>query len=585
MQREVSGTLTAVTDNKATFTMPGSDVVISASFKLSENASSELTAAMAAITENDVKYADKDAYELLGEIEAAVTALNLSEFELTDLKATDAYKNYEALCAKFEKERKDLIDKAEDDLDDSFEDLDEKDYTKKNWKKIENIYDDAIEALGDARYAEEIERIVEDAIDAMEDIAHGGELEVTFRLIGDFKHEDGVSGHGGYVTWIETTDYTLEAGSTMYDLFMMAIEDAGLSQKGAKNNYVESIKAPGCLGGYWLGEFDNGRNSGWMYTVDGDHPGTGLKYHDLEDGDEVIWHYVDDYTKEERSASGKYYERWLEARDISPEKYVERTIGDIVSVGRHGAVKPKLGIRDIGKDITFRFQPDNGYVVNDVIIDGKSVGAVESYTYKDLAVSSRIEVTFVPAEMSVQSTFSDVVPSAWYSGTVAYVTENGFFSGTGNGNFSPNTTMSRAMMVTVLHNMAKNPTAYNANLFGDVASGAWYDGAVRWATASGIASGYPGGRFGTNDDVTREQIAVFLYNYAKAMGYDVSSYVSLTSYADDETVSAYAKTAMEWAVAEGVISGRTGNLLAAKSNASRAEVATMICNFAQNIAK
>lgn len=579
----IGGTLTAVTDNKATFTMPESDVVISASFKLSENADRELTEAMATLTNNDVKDADENAYELLAELTDAFDALSAAQQEA--LKATDAYKNFQEKLEKFEDALDELKKDAEDDLDDSFEELDEKDYTKKNWKKIEEIYDDAIEALGDVRYAEEIERIVEDAIDAMEDIAHGGELEVTFRLIGDFKHEDGVSGHGGYVTWIETTDYTLEAGSTMYDLFMMAIEDAGLSQKGAKNNYVESIKAPGCLGGYWLGEFDNGRNSGWMYTVDGDHPGTGLKYHDLKDGDEVIWHYVDDYTKEERNSSGKYYERWLEARDISPEKYVERTIGDIVSVGRHGAVKPKLGIRDIGKDITFRFQPDNGYVVNDVIIDGKSVGAVESYTYKDLAVSSRIEVTFVPAEVSVQSTFSDVVPGAWYSGTVAYVTANGFFSGTGNGNFSPNTTMSRAMMVTVLHNMAKNPASYNANLFGDVASGAWYDGAVRWATANGIASGYPGGRFGTNDDVTREQIAVFLYNYAKATGYDVSSYVSLTSYADDETVSAYARTAMEWAVAEGIISGRTGNLLAAKSNASRAEVATMICNFAQNIAK
>ena len=76
-----------------------------------------------------------------------------------------------------------------------------------------------------------------------------------------------------------------------------------------------------------------------------------------------------------------------------------------------------------------------------------------------------------------------------------------------------------------------------------------------------------------------------LCDLAKAMGYDVNTSVSLASYADDETVSTYAKTAMQWAVAEGIISGRSGNKLAAKSNASRAEVATMICNFAENVAK
>lgn len=583
----VGTTQLTVTNNKATFTMPAADVTICASFKLSENAADELASAMAAITKNDVKNADEDAYELLLEIEKAFEALTEAQQEA--LLQTDAYKNYEEQLERFEDKLDNLKADGEDELEDLLAEYDERDYTEKNWKKIKSIYKEALLAIDDAAYAEEIEAILKDAKKELKKVPVGGEIKVTFRLIGDFKHDNGVSDHDEYVTWIETTEYTLEAGATMYDLFMMAIDDFDLNQKGAKNNYVESIQAPDVLGGYWIGEFDNGRNSGWMYTVNGKHPGTGLVYQALEDGDEVIWHYVDDYTKEERNSKSEYYERWLEAKDISPEKYVERILDEIVTVGKHGTVKPTLDIDDIGEDITFRFIPDEGYVVENVIVDGKSKGAIETYTYKDLSIDSRIKVTFALAgaeEVIVpQQTFTDVAPGAWYADAVAYVSANGLFSGTGNGNFSPNTTMSRAMMVTVLHNMAQNPTAYNANRFGDVTSGAWYDEAVRWATANGITAGYTNGKFGTNDDVTREQIAVFLYNYAKAMGYDVSARASLAYFADDESVSTYAKTAMQWAVAEGILSGRTGNKLAAKSNASRAEVATMICNFAQNIAK
>ncbi|MBQ8144957.1 MAG: S-layer homology domain-containing protein [Butyricicoccus sp.] len=579
----IGGVLTAVTDNKATFTMPSADVVISASFKLSANADSELAAAMAALTNDDVKDADKEAYERLRELEEAFDALPAAQQEA--LRATDAYKNFEAAAEKFAEELDDLKKAAEDDLDDLLADFDEDDYTEKNWKKIRNIYSDALDAIEDALYAEELEEILEDAEEDMEDIPTGGALEVTFRLIGDSKHDNGVTDHVEYVTWIETTEYTLEAGATVYDLFMEAIEDFDLNQKGAKSNYVESIQAPDCLGGYWLGEFDNGRNSGWMYTIDGKHPGTGLIYQKLEDGDEVIWHYVDDYTKEERNSSSSYYERWLEARDISPEEYVERIMDEIVTVGKHGTAKPALDIDDLGRDVTFTFIPDEGYVVEEVIVDGKSKGAVESYTYKDLSVDSRIEVTFMPAGQQTQR-FTDVAPEAWYYDEVEYVAANGFFSGTGSGStFSPYTNMSRAMMVTVLHNMANHPAAYGANIFSDVASGAWYDEAVRWATAQGITSGYPNGAFGVNDDVTREQIAVFLYKFAQSAGYDVSARASLTSFADDQNVSAYAETAMQWAVAEGIISGRTGNLLAAKSSASRAEVAAMICNFMENVAQ
>lgn len=152
--------------------------------------------------------------------------------------------------------------------------------------------------------------------------AAGSEITVSFRLIGDTFHGEGVTGHGEYVTWIPTTLYTVEAGATVGDVFLTAIEEHGMKQKGAASGYVEAVRAPAVLGGYWLGEFDNGSNSGWMYTINGDHPGVGLTNRTLKDGDEVVWHYVDDYVLEERDPNSVYYGRWLEAADITPQAYL-----------------------------------------------------------------------------------------------------------------------------------------------------------------------------------------------------------------------------------------------------------------------
>ena len=143
---------------------------------------------------------------------------------------------------------------------------------------------------------------------------------VSFRLIGDGGH-DGISEHEKYITWIATKSYTFDKKSvSVYEVFMRALNDAGLSQDGANNNYVKSIKAPTAYGGYWLGEFANGKNSGWMYTVNGEHPLFGLKDYYVTNGDSIVWHYVDDY-KLETSFEGSiptYPNRWLEAEDIDP---------------------------------------------------------------------------------------------------------------------------------------------------------------------------------------------------------------------------------------------------------------------------
>ena len=158
-----------------------------------------------------------------------------------------------------------------------------------------------------------------------------GMITVTMRLIGAKQAEKDVDLGAeeympDYVTWIATTSYKLEEGSSVYDLWLQATGDAGIRSVGAEKNYVSAVFAPSSLGGYELAEFTNGKRSGWMYTINGRHPGFGLKEQELHDGDRVIWHYVNDYSYEVSDwfeadsrwpslGDGRYYNRWLKAPD------------------------------------------------------------------------------------------------------------------------------------------------------------------------------------------------------------------------------------------------------------------------------
>lgn len=121
--------------------------------------------------------------------------------------------------------------------------------------------------------------------------------------------------------------------------------------------------------------------------------------------------------------------------------------------------------------------------------------------------------------------FTDTDPSAWYAQAVDYVSENVLMSGTGGGKFSPNIPMSRAMLATVLHRMDAAPAPTSAASFSDVPHGAYYEQAVAWAAENRIVSGIGGGRFGSENHITRQDLAVMLYRYGSFKGYDLSAAV------------------------------------------------------------
>ncbi len=175
--------------------------------------------------------------------------------------------------------------------------------------------------------------------------------------------------------------------------------------------------------------------------------------------------------------------------------------------------------------------------------------------------------------------FSDVTEGSWYESAVSYVLEKGLFSGTSESTFSPNGTMTRSMLVTVLWRMEGTPDVTADSAFSDVENGSWYTDAVAWAASKGIVNGYGDGRFGPNDEVTREQMAVIMYNFTKAMGYDVTGNASLDKFSDNASVDSWAADAMKWAVGAGIMNGNADGTLNPRGTATRAQVATIMMNY------
>ena len=170
--------------------------------------------------------------------------------------------------------------------------------------------------------------------------------------------------------------------------------------------------------------------------------------------------------------------------------------------------------------------------------------------------------------------FSDT-QNSWAKDAVTFVTARDLFQGTSETTFDPNGNMTRGMLVTVLYRLEDLPASNAANLFEDVPNGTWYTNAVVWANDRGIVQG-SGNGFLPNDPVSREQIATILYRYMEKLGFNTSKRTSLSSFSDNTRVSSWAKDAMEWAVATGLITGKTGGVLDPRGNATRAEVATIL---------
>ena len=311
---------------------------------------------------------------------------------------------------------------------------------------------------------------------------------------------------------INTSKYeNLDETTTVYDIFKKAMDDNGYTYK-KQGTYIPSITMPD---GTTLGELDRGKNSGWMYKVNGKIPDVSMGAYGLKDGDSIVVFYTDDYTKED-------------------------------------------GMKDY----------DDSSSSN----TGNKNDSKKSHTNKN---SETIKTN--DNNTSLSGTFVDVKVDDWFYDAVKFVYENKIMKGVSDNEFAPNENLSRAMIVTILYRMETEPSA-SFNKFGDVNANEWYGAAVAWASENGIVNGVSENEFAPNDNLTREQMAAIIYRYIMFKGGDTSvgENADINSYADAENISDYAVEAIRYAVASGLMKGDSETTLNPSGTATRAETATII---------
>ena len=271
-----------------------------------------------------------------------------------------------------------------------------------------------------------------------------------------------------------------------------------------------------------MGEFDAGSGSGWMITLNKDFIKYGASDFEVKNGDTIKWQYS----------------------------------------------------CQLGADIGDPFYSD----VSVSNKNNKTETKEETEETKDEQKEEIAQSTFT------ETTFSDVKKDDWHFESVKYVYENNLMQGTGKG-FEPESKMSRAMLVTVLYRMTNPETTENTHSFTDVPQGQWYSDAVAWAAEKGIVNGISETEFAPDSDVSREQMALIIYRFAKMQGYDISDKADISDFTDTGDVSNWALDAISWANKTELVTGTGESTLSPKATATRAQVAAILMRFCENVAK
>ncbi len=300
------------------------------------------------------------------------------------------------------------------------------------------------------------------------------------------------------------------------------------------------------------------------------------------------------------------YENVSNKEDKNNNENVKTDKNKVIISDKIQQIETENGIANIktkrsGDDIEVKITDENGnpITIEDGIIlvvecdqDGSGIvaatinddGTIEKVIRKSVVKDGKI---YIPLNCSAKiriidnsKLFYDVFANHWAYDAVTFVSAHELFNGTAPNIFEPETPMSRAMMVQVLHNLEDNPYQVFEKIFSDVNIGDWFAEAVTWgATHRGTIIGYDDGRFGPNDNITREQLATILYRY---FGENEIVDADL-NFADANKISDYALKAMKWAVKYGVVQGKGNNILDPKGLATRAEVAQMFQNLMLNL--
>ena len=380
-------------------------------------------------------------------------------------------------------------------------------------------------------------------------------ITVSFTLLGDSKHGENGEVHtlkdGNLDTWIAKTNITVPKGSYVIDVVAKALGLAGIPYENPSGNYITTIRG--------LGEFSNGSLSGWMYTLNGKHPTLGVAEQVVKNGDKIVFHYTDDYTIEQGS------ENWSGGSATDKDQAAADKVIELIKA--IGTVDANSGDKITAARTAY-----------DKLTDAQKK-LVTNYS-----TLTKAEADFAALNESTGG-FTDVKADHWAKSAIDFVVKNNLFQGTSATTFEPETAMNRGMLVTVLWRLEGKPAPADTAKFADVKAGAYYAEAVAWASENGIVNGVDTANFAPEDKVSREQMAAIFARYAEFKGYDVTPSADLSKYTDSGKISAYAVDSIKWANSVGLITGRTADTLAPQGDSTRAEVATMIQRFVENIMK
>ena len=243
------------------------------------------------------------------------------------------------------------------------------------------------------------------------------------------------------------------------------------------------------------------------------------------------------------------------------------------TAGAGGSISPSgnVSVRE-GRDQTFTITPDKGYAVANVKIDGKSIGAVKSYTFENVSRTHTIEVIFMKANGNPQTgVFVDVATGSYYEDAVDWAVENGITKGTDDTHFSPDGICTRAQAVTFLWRTAGSPKPETRTMpFTDVPAGSYYYDAVLWAVENGITEGTSDTTFSPNSTCTRAQIVAFLWRSEKSPAAG-----SRNPFADVKSTAYYADAVL-WAVENDITKGTTNTTFSPNADCTRAQIVTFL---------
>lgn len=243
------------------------------------------------------------------------------------------------------------------------------------------------------------------------------------------------------------------------------------------------------------------------------------------------------------------------------------------TAGAGGSISPSgnVSVRE-GRDRTFTITPDKGYAISNVKIDGKSIGAVKSYTFENVRRNHAIEVIFTKTNGNPQTgVFVDVATGSYYEDAVDWAVENGITKGTDDTHFSPDGICTRAQAVTFLWRTAGSPASKTSTMpFTDVPVGSYYYDAVLWAVENGITKGTSDTTFSPNMTCTRAQIVAFLWRSEKSPAAGTAN-----PFADVKSTAYYADAVL-WAVKENITKGTTSTTFSPNADCTRAQIVTFL---------